>query len=638
MYRFRDTNIDTHLYLQLQDLTNVLSGIPDLTFDYAYGSAIDIENRRITASANWGIGNKQVQVAGLKTDILLRTVGTLHHADIPVMRDYMDVVSESPFPKFAGQLFTLFEDIRLEEMVKKERPGTKELFAIRRNYLKAFFHQQLQTNVTRGFTMDELYCLIYLLIQSDKPDPSFPAANKRQTDQLDVLKPLLFQLFDARSTREVTRISESIVSRLPDDVTDMINDYFVFPIAKLERLTARNAFDELTRTDPLANDSTEDDVSEENSDTFDEQFSTWHEERKNTGQEQNFMQFELDQGSRSTLMGEGARETEEGDQAMASIQGSSGESEQNDYSNMEAMEKRQNSSNDASSSRNYSKENQNAFNVIKHAEKPSEEDQRLYRMYAEEIAPFQRRLSKTIEKVLEHKQTAPRQNLIAGRLSKNILSAVTDEYPRLFYKKNEKSKEMDAAFTLMVDCSASMLNKMEETKKGIVLFHEVLKNLNVPHSIIGFWEEATAVKNQYQPNYTHVIHSFSDSLYQDNGAKIMQLEPQEDNRDGFSIRIASEELETRSEKNRFLLVFSDGQPAASDYTENGIVDTNQAVFETRKKNIEVIGMFLAEGDISEQDDTMMKNIYGHERIMVPTVTQLPEHFSPLLKKLLLKTI
>ncbi len=172
---------------------------------------------------------------------------------------------------------------------------------------------------------------------------------------------------------------------------------------------------------------------------------------------------------------------------------------------------------------------------------------------------------------------------------------------------------------------------MEETKKGVILFHEVLKDLKIPHTIIGFWEEATEVKDNYKPNYAHVIHSFSDSLYQHHGAKIMQLEAQEDNRDGFSIRTAAAELEARNEKNRFLLVFSDGQPAASDYTDNGIIDTTKAVFETRRKNIDVIGMFLAEGDISEQDDTLMRNIYGRERIMVPTATQLPEHFSPLLK-------
>lgn len=183
-----------------------------------------------------------------------------------------------------------------------------------------------------------------------------------------------------------------------------------------------------------------------------------------------------------------------------------------------------------------------------------------------------------------------------------------------------------------------MVNKMEETKKGIVLFHEVLKQLKIPHAIIGFWEDANEVREGYQPNYFHIIHNHSDSLDQNNGAKIMQLEPEEDNRDGFSIRAALKELEIRREKNKFLLVFTDGEPAAAGYDQNGIVDTHLAVSEGRKKEIDVIGMFLADGEIGEREDIIMKNIYGRERIMVPTVAELPEHFAPLLKKLLLKSI
>ncbi|HLS08524.1 VWA domain-containing protein [Lentibacillus sp.] len=638
MYHFRETNIDTRLYLQLQGLASVLSGIPDLKFDYAYGSAIDKENFKLTASANWGLGNAKARKAGLKTDILLRTIGTLHHSDIPVMQHFMDDVSESGLPKFAIQLFTLFENIRLEEIVKNKRPGTTGLFAVRRDYLSEYFTQQLEANVTRSFFLDELYCLIYLMIQANTPDPSFPAANERQVRQLDVLKPILFQLFEARSTRDVARIAEQIVLRLENDYADMTHDYLIFPIANLSDYTENNAFDELTRTDPLANDSLEEDVNEENSETFDQAFSTWHSENENADRSQNFMQFELDQGTRTSLMGEGVRKTEEGDQAMASIQGASGKSEQNDYSDMAAMDKRQNGQDRESAGGAYGRENQYAVKVIKHAKMPTEADEERYRQYAEEIAPYQRRLSKTIEKMLEHKRQTPRDNLTTGRLSKKLISAVTEEYPRLFYKKDDESKEMDAAFTLLVDCSASMQNKMEETKKGIVLFHEVLKDLKIPHAIIGFWEEATGVNNEYQPNYFHVIHSFHDSLYQNHGANIMQLEAQEDNRDGYSIRVAAEKLEARNEKNRFLLVFSDGEPAASNYTENGIIDTNLAVSETRKKDIDVIGMFLAEGEISEQEDELMRNIYGRERIMIPTVADLPDHFAPLLKKLLLKTM
>src|SRR5699024_2005999 len=371
------------------------------------------------------------------------------------------------------------------------------------------------------------------------------------------------------------------------------HDYFSFPIAYIGKFEKNTLFDELTRTDELVNEDMED-VDEENNEYIDEQFSTWHRENENSDRKQTFLQFELDVGTKTNIMGGGARETEEGDQAMGTIQGASGQSDKNDYSELESLEKKEEANQDGGSGENvYGEDNKDAVAIEKEAQSPSYDDREQYQQAASEIAPFKRKLANTIEKTMEHKKNAPRKDLTIGRLSKNLLPLVIDENPRVFYKKTEESKDIDAVFTLMADCSASMHNKMDETKKGIVLFHEELIELKIPHVIVVFWEEPNKVKEYYEPNYFHRIHAHSDSFYENTGANIMQLEPQEDNRDGFSIRVLTKELTSRREKNKFLLVFSDGEPAASGYDQNGIVDTNVAVAEARKKGIDVIGMFLS---------------------------------------------
>ncbi len=89
------------------------------------------------------------------------------------------------------------------------------------------------------------------------------------------------------------------------------------------------------------------------------------------------------------------------------------------------------------------------------------------------------------------------------------------------------------------------------------------------------------------------------------GAEIMQLEPQEDNRDGLAIRVMTERMLTRSEKQKFLLVFSDGEPAALGYEQNGIVDTHEAVLLARKQGIEVMNIFFIQWNdcrISKRND------------------------------------
>ncbi|WP_042142027.1 nitric oxide reductase activation protein NorD [Paucisalibacillus sp. EB02] len=635
MHVFNDARVDTNLFLQLQDLATVLSGDVDLKFDYNYGSLIDLVDYKLTASSFWDNTNPSIKEPGLKTDVYLRALGTLRHSTLPEMKVFVESITESHLPKFAYQLFALLEDLRLEEIIKHDRPGTVQAFSVRRKAYQHYFGTQLVVNANRNFQLDELFCLIYLQLAADNPEPAFPKATTSQIQQLEELKSLLFQVFEARTTSETARIAEQIVFQL-SGYKDTLNEYFVFPVSHIERYEKNTLFDELTRTDPLANCDFEM-VDQDESEYFDQEFSTWHRENKNENRKQNFLQFELEQGTKTSILGGGARETEDGDQAMASIQGASSQSKQNDYSEMEALEKEE-TPHKGGQSDEFGEENKDAVKIDKVATKPTNDDMETYQIFVADIEPYKRKLAKTIEKTIEHKKNQPRQDLIFGRLSKKLLPIVLEENPRVFYKKHEDSKEFDAAFTLLVDCSASMHNKMAETKRGIVLFHEVLKHLKIPHSIVGFWEDANEVKEDYQPNYLHRVHSFTDSFYEQNGPKIMQLEPEEDNRDGFSIRVMSKELMDRREKHKFLLVFSDGEPAAANYDQNGVVDTNLAVTEARKKGISVIGMFLANGEIEERQDLTMQNIYGRERVMVPSVQELPDHFAPLLKKLLLKLV
>ncbi|WP_240378043.1 vWA domain-containing protein [Bacillus piscicola] len=630
------TTVDTGLFLQLQDLTTILSGQPDFTFDFSYGSFIDSRKKIMTGSHFWDTSNEQDKISGYKTDLFLRAIGTLKYTAVKDMQVYFRQTDPSGLYKFSRQLVTLLEDMRLEEIIKRERPGTKKDFARRRNFLYHYFETQLAATVTRSLALDELFCLIYLTLNANQPDPSFPQASQAQLDRLEVLKPYLYTAFEASNTSNVIRLAEEITVQLEACYKDMLKDYFTFPIHHMEELTTDTLFDDLTRTDELANDDQEA-VDKKNQESIDETFSTWHRESKNKDRKQTMLQMELETGTKTRMLGGATRETEDGDQAMGAIQGTSGKTGKNDYSDLETLEKKEKIHDSQKQRMHKNADNQHAVAVFKYPEAPTAADQAAYKEAAQTIETYKRKLTAVIEKTLEHKRNESNENLVMGRLSKKMLSLIIDDNPRVFYKKRDQSKELDAAFTLLIDCSASMHQKMEETKRSIILFHEVLTRLKVPHAIVGFWEDANDVTDNYQPNYFHVIRSHSDSFHQPESAKIMQLEPKEDNRDGFSIRLATKTLAARREKNKFLLVFSDGEPAAAGYNQNGIVDTNVAVSAARKKGVHVIGTFLADGDIDEREDEMMKNIYGKDRLMIPSISDLPDYFAPLLKRLLLRT-
>src|SRR5690606_26348529 len=105
-------------------------------------------------------------------------------------------------------------------------------------------------------------------------------------------------------------------------------------------------------------------------------------------------------------------------------------------------------------------------------------------------APYVRALLKEMKKRMTQRRQEARGNLNAGRLSRNLLPLIIEERPKPFYRKTAPSKELDAVFCLLIDGSASMVDKLEETKQAVLLFHDVLRNLNVPHEIVLFYEDA----------------------------------------------------------------------------------------------------------------------------------------------------
>lgn len=407
---------------------------------------------------------------------------------------------------------------------------------------------------------------------------------------------------------------------------DMLNEYYHLPKKVYEAIQELN-FEDLTRTDASNSDGQSDEQNDE--EVVSEEMESNNQDSASEGGA--YLEMELHEGENSDVMGDNdtAREGDASDD-MTDMQTKKGKGSTD---NVEDDEGGSVGHNQAFALKGINQNVEIKWNI------PDIEPQYIndYHNVESEVQFETKDLIQIIKKTIDREYQDERRNLTKGRLQKNLLNWFIDDQYKLFYKKQDLSQSFDATFTLLVDASASMQDKMEETIKGVVLFHETLKSLNVKHEILAFNEDAFDADDANQPNIIDEIISYDRSTLEKDGPRIMALEPQDDNRDGVAIRIGSERLMHRSHNQRFLIVFSDGEPSAYNYSQDGILDTYEAVETARKMGIEVFNVFLSQEPITEDIEQTLHNIYGQYAIFVEGVENLPSHLSPLLKKLLLKS-
>ncbi|EIT86788.1 von Willebrand factor A [Fictibacillus macauensis ZFHKF-1] len=623
---FAHTKIDSFLQMELLDLARSLSRDKKLKVEFSYHSYCNRTGGVIHVSQFWMPYADEIARPGLKSDVYLRAFGSYYYSDAAAISNALDEIKGSEHANFLKHLLLLFEDIRLEALCVANRPGMKAAFEVRRKTLATHYQRQFKQHVVQKRQLDALFCFLFArvyrrLLSLETLAPLFHE-----------LAPFLQKLHEASSTSEMVHVLPEISQRLKQaGVKDMETSYLSFH----ESQPTDETWKDLLREDDLQSvrpDDTTHEASEEG--TVREEMPSWHEETSSP--HESFLQFDLEQGTATDLLGEGERQAESGDQAYGAVQSGTQTKKGNNFDQQDAASNEQGKP--ALGEQpifRYGELNRYATFKEREPVTPSLEEVVTYRELKKDIQPSVHRLQQSFLKTLQHKKNTPMSDLHFGRLSqKKLTTLITEKNPRLFYKVAESPKELDAVFTLLVDCSASMFDKMEETHKAIVLFHETLKAVSLPHSVIGFWEDAADATKEEQPNYFQEVLSFTSSTQSQAGPEILQLEPQEDNRDGYAIRKAAEALLRRSEKQKFLLVFSDGEPAAFDYEDHGVRDTHEAVMETRKKGIETLGMYIANGHVTEEENQLMRNIYGNHQVVVPSASELVSYLVPILRRLL----
>jgi nitric oxide reductase activation protein len=604
---FNDEKIDPSQLMMLTDLAQLVMEDNEVKVGYQKFGYYNPLEKQLNVSFKWRHREAHDEIYALKSDCLLYGMGySAQDQDVILTMLEEDFL----YRKFFMQLFVMLEEQRLTQFIIKKRPAAKKYFTTRRLLKRQDNASQLTVYRTKKMPTDLLFLQIEEAILTDNILGLETAYDETINGRL---RELLSRLFTLNSTEDSADLAVAMMYIIDELLTrDMLNDYYYLPVKLLEDI---KRFKEIKGVELAGNDSTEGDIDTE---------EVMAKSRSAEGQSDSYLQTEVSEGQNSGAKTAEGREGHSSDEPTEIMAGRGKSESKKDGEGVDISEQ-------------LGEENSNVMIEWKTPVITGETVQN-YSLLQKEVLPEVRKLTSIIQKTIAHRNENSRTHLTKGRLDKKLVNWFLDDQKRLFYKNDMQSKELDATFTLLVDASYSMEDKIEETKKGITLFHETLKKLSIRHEIMAFNEDTFSSDEQSQRNIFDYLVNYQESLNVHAGHGIATIKAQDDNRDGLAIRVAGEMISRRSELQKFIIVFSDGEPSAFGYESNGIIDTHEAVMNLRRRGIYVINVFLSQSAIEAHVESTIKNIYNDYCVFVEGVENLPFVISPLLKKLLLQSI
>ncbi|WP_391209268.1 vWA domain-containing protein [Psychrobacillus sp. L4] len=612
--QFNNETIDARQLMHYENVAKALTKNGMLMVNERKLMEFQPEEQMISISVFWRHREQSMMDAGRLSDIYLLTEGFWKDFDINAWKVYL---SERPvtLAKWMDQLVFCLEEFRLMEKIQKKRVGTVKLFAKRIQMYLAFHKQQLVVNSQKGFLADAFISYIYISLYEGTMHVNGPAIFQQANN-------IIQKVYENKDSQSSINVVYALYYLLNDYIKeDTLHDYY----------SILSPFDLPTTPFHYHQGMKDAEAGEEaKKDTIEEIFRSWH--RENEKENGVHLQYELEHGkdgkadqSISAVEGKEGHDITEIGQGQSA--GNTTELKQDEHS-------KKNSNKAKKAGKAFGKEHLHVVFEEKRLNSiPTSNDKLLLQSYRQEQAPYVKAFVEEMKKRMEQKKIEKRVNLAKGRLSSKQTVLWTEERPKPFYKKTAPSKQLNAVFGLLVDGSASMQDKLEETKKAVLLFHDVLRKLQITHEIVVHYEDAFEASEKSQPNTFEWVHKLEDGQ-KDNGLQILSIEAHEDNRDGFALRWMGKRIEHRLEQHKFILMFSDGEPSAFGYAQNGIMDTAEAVVELERKNISVLHLFLNDMEASEEQLNLFHLIFGKKTAAASSLEKFSEETLRLLKKML----
>lgn len=197
----------------------------------------------------------------------------------------------------------------------------------------------------------------------------------------------------------------------------------------------------------------------------------------------------------------------------------------------------------------------------------------------------------------------------SGRL--NIERAFGSKITVNLFDRRRVTSAQDIAVMLCIDESGSMRgSKAKCARQAAIGLSEVFAKLNIPLAVMGFTADEGANVSHY--HYLNWHTSPAERM------RLLGISARSNNFDGYSIRYAAELLKRRKEKNKLLIIISDGQPACLYYRSagSGIADTQNAI-KNASKDVDIIGV-----GVDTYDTAVLHAMYQRYFVEVRQASQI----------------
>lgn len=194
---------------------------------------------------------------------------------------------------------------------------------------------------------------------------------------------------------------------------------------------------------------------------------------------------------------------------------------------------------------------------------------------------------------------------------------------KMFSKKKLPQDLPDMVICILVDESGSMKGeRIEAAKQATMLLYDFAIGLQIPTMVLGHTED-------YYTDKAFVLRRYAefDTVNDKDKYRLAKIKARENNRDGMALLIASELLSRRPEQVKLLIVISDGQPVAINYSgESARRDMRDILKKYKKKGIKTFAAAIG------SDKPMIKSIYGEGYLDISDLSKLPKAIVSLVKK------